>query len=255
MKKKTICMFLAFLLAFAGSIPAYAAVSANDMEIVEIGNVDGLLERTAEGVPEGCVPLTESEMAMFCEPVNVEGDLAFSAEDAIPYDLRHRVYTVETSVYPLGVNRDTYQGFYHTGIGHSITYTTYYQMAALMLTNEETMQLMLDMSNFLDTQEGDYGLAGWAVYTKIYFQAEYPRSATITPSETCILDPEPISFSIPYKQATYSLTRVFSYPQDKNVFKDVYTIGFDGMFTFKDTAGGAERSLPFSSDVMFNVPK
>ena len=53
MKKKTICMFLAFLLAFAGSIPAYAAVSANDMEIVEIGNVDGLLERTAEGVPEG----------------------------------------------------------------------------------------------------------------------------------------------------------------------------------------------------------
>ena len=200
-------MFLAFLLAFAGSIPAYAAVSANDMEIVEIGNVDGLLERTAEGVPEGCVPLTESEMAMFCEPVNVEGDLAFSAEDAIPYDLRHRVYTVETSVYPLGVNRDTYQGFYHTGIGRSITYTTYYQMAALMLTNEETMQLMLDMSNFLD------------------------------------------------KQATYSLTRVFSYPQDKNVFKDVYTIGFDGMFTFKDTAGGAERSLPFSSDVMFNVPK
>lgn len=254
MKKKAICMILVFLFAFAGSVPAYAAASVSDADIWVTGDVCKTLSYTSEGVPEGCTPLTESEMALFCEPADWGGDLEANETDIVPYALHHYVYAVETSVYPLAVNVNTYEGFYNTSIGRSITYTTYYQMAALMLSNEDTLQMMADMVRYLSTLEGEYQLAGWYVYTKIFFQAEYPKSATITPSETCLLNPGEISLSIPYQQSTYAISRPFGYPTDKNPLEDVYTVGFDGMFTFKDTSNGVARSLPYNSVVMFNKP-
>lgn len=238
MKKRIICAILSLSLIFCELVPAYAAYEAGENKL-----------------PEGCVALTDEEVANLSYAIAPDEEPDEIITNANNTRAVTRASTgsrvLSISVYAMYQDTETEDRFYHPDFGRSITYNSSTQSEGIHFSHASTVALMDRFEAFLATQEGSYEFIGWYFKCVFLFESSRPRYAIYHPTQTYIGSTAETRVNITSTRYQLPLSGGFLFPTDRDPRTAYYYLGYDGTYYYQATNGQLIGSL-FGADAAFN---
>lgn len=201
---------------------------------------------TAEtGIPEGCIAVSDEELMSFtADPSAVSGAETEIWDDSSDdsgigtYAASQGVRVQRITVYPLGINLDTNELFYHPDIYAQVVYTTTQGASeGIYLSNNQTLGLMQQMMSILSSTGENCYVYGWYLTGKVLFSYDNPQYITFKRVGTSVDSTDEVKQDISGEDVYQDFFGIFTYPQNKDVLVDYYYIGISGACWYKANNG------------------
>lgn len=212
---------------------------------------------TSSGIPEGCVAVSNDETVSFsAEPIEVTSVENLDDEklglNASARNVQLGTRVQNAIVYPLGYNIDTNELFINTAIYKRVVYNTNFQQSAgVRLSNSDTLLLMQQMMDYMGSLEGNYALVGWHLQGIVLFGYDYPQYLLYTPTKTFVGSTDQQRLDLSGSNVYVTFRGNFTFPQNVDVLKDYYYIGFSGACYYR-TSSGQQSDALFGISGAFN---
>ena len=238
MKKRIICAILTISLIFCELVPAYAAYEAGENKL-----------------PEGCVALTDEEVANLSyaiAPDEEPGEIIANAKNTRAVtraSTGSRVLSI--SVCALLRNIDTDEKFYNSSLGRTVRFNSSTQSEGIHISHASTVALMDRVDAYIAAQPENLEFIGWYFSCVFLFESSRPRYALYHPTQTYIGSTAEKRVNISSTRYQLPLSGGFLFPAGRDPRTAYYYLGFDGTYYYQATNGQLIGSL-FGADAAFN---